>query len=210
MKASCLGLVAAAALVAAPASQATVNSTISISVTTIVQESYEVDGDKEIGRVTRTRISSITVSRLIEDELGMSLPFGSRVIIGTNQDSWVEDRQGNFLYDTSSYIYAYYDFGNSAFDGCYFPETDQERSIIYFPMTLYMNFPTASLFLTLQGLATERFNATPPSRYNGRQVFSGNIWANTYGMGSFVSGATLAEGRVTLNGREIVTDEIDE
>ncbi len=204
MKPSTLGLVAATALATTATSPATIDSVVTFSLLVYSQGSYEVDGDRETGRVEQVRVSNRTIYQLLADELGESLPPGARIVLRLDGGSEIQTRQGEFWRDTSAYITNFIDTGSSLFNGFYVPSTGQESSIIYLPVTIELNFPTAAVYLEMDGLGTERFYASAPSPFfNNRQVINATISTRVDGTGAVTSSNSFCTGQVNLSGREI-------
>jgi hypothetical protein len=195
-------LVAAALFPAVPA-QATVPSPLVLVFTFFVQASEVTEGDLYKGEVEPVRLNTKDLLALLAAETHQTFPKGARIIVDPDGDVIVTDKNGAFLADVSTLVFA--DFGPYLFDGVFNNVTEQERSKIYITFGLEISLPTEGLVLDLTGMAKEDFTATKPTN-QGVQTFKGKIACAVTGRGTLDGGLILGEGKIDLSGKEVETD----
>lgn len=184
------------------------------------QASLTVDGGVEVGEVDTTKLTAKVLLELLEIQLGLSFPNGAKIQLCMPEEpvfltgaavagglspiggSQVVDKKGVVIVDTSAFITNELDLANSLFDGKYDIVTGQEKSKIYFPVTVFINLPTPGLNLILGGLGVENFKANKPK--NGEQKLKGNITADVSGEGALEGDQIYADGTIKLKGKDVV------
>jgi hypothetical protein len=197
---SLLPLLAAALLPASPV-LATVPSTLTLDVKVYYQESFEVEGDLELGDVHCFRVNSKELLALLEDELETDFPVGSKLLVYPDGDVVVIGRDGDFITGVTDYLKAHFD-EDSLFDGKYNVDTEQENSHYYFSFGMLFEFPEEDLLLEMRGLAIEHFTGSKP-KSDGKQTFKGNIRSNLTGQGKWDGALVFAEGSASLAGKVV-------
>jgi hypothetical protein len=217
LKHSLLALLAAAMFPASPV-QATVDSTVTaFNVTLRVQGDFTENGDVLTGKVIVLRVGAKQIIELLEDLFDTDYPPGAKLFVTTDGDVWIVDNQGDFLDDVSEFVSADLNFEVEVFKGTFNFETEQENSVINFVISFFVDIPDDIKVTTLGvngggigdgiqfelfGIAKENFTGGKP-KPDGTQVFKGTINADLAGVGSVDGSDAVAEGHVTLNGKEV-------
>lgn len=211
LKPSLLALLFAAMIPVTPV-EATVNSRIeSMLLTVRLQGDTDINGDLFIGDIVVVRVTARELLLALEDAYETDYPVGSSLMITTDGEVLVIDRDGNVLEVVEEYITAILDFDNSLFDGRYNVETEQENSRIVFNMWLNFSLPTVTpqgpgiqlpdFNLMLRGVAFESFNTNKPNQ-QGVQTSKGTIRADLTGSGDLDEDPIFGEGPIILRGKE--------
>ena len=215
LKHSLLALLAAAMFPASPV-HATLDSTVTaFNVTLRVQGDLTEEGDVLMGKVIVIRVGAKQIIELLEDLFDTDYPAGAKLFVTVDGDVWIVDKEGDFLDDVSEFVSADLNFGVEVFKGTFNFETEQEKSVINFLISFFIDIPAdikvatqgvngigGGVELELDGVAKENFTGGK-EKPNGEQVFKSTVTAGLAGFGFIDGSDAVAEGNVTLNGKEV-------
>jgi hypothetical protein len=194
-----LFLSAAVLLVSSLGAQASVDSALSLDLTSFYQESYSVKGDIENGKSTKVRVNSKDLITLIGREAKIGFKNGSKLMVGTDGSVYVASPDGKTHTDVSAYLTSSVPAEGAVVDGKLNLSTGQQDRRNYYILTLELNLP--EIRGTVTGVATETFSVSKPTR-DGVQIFKGSTKASVSGQGYTRSKTSFFQGSATLKGRE--------
>jgi hypothetical protein len=203
MKSNSFRLLFAAALLAASAltAHASVDSTLIINLVGYFQNSSNLNGNIENGKVKTVRIGAKDLIRMISRDARINFRGGSKLMIGTDGAVYVTTPDGKIRTDVSAYVKCSVLGEAAVHDGSLNLVTGQENRRNYYPITLTFNF--LDLHGSATGMASEKILVSKPDK-DGVQIANGLIKASVSGAATNDLKNGYLEGTLLLKGREAV------
>ncbi len=200
MKISVSKFLLTASLCLLPASliHATPDTTLKLNLNGYFQAKISQSNQIVRGKVKKTRVSTKQILKLISQESRRSIPSGSQLKVNPNGTTYVVDRKGDTVLDSSRYVQVRFLDDTEIIDGSRNISTGKENTWTYFKIVLVMNFN--SLSGTTNGLAIAKSNISAPDR-DGVQRFRVDIESKVNGRGRINEGPGFYDGKINLNGR---------
>lgn len=184
--------------------QAEVKSQLTLDLRCYSQKKISTS-DKEVkGSVEVVRLDSKQLLKLLAKQTGLKYPGGSQLRVDTNGQVLVTNSKGNSIADVSRYFEAEFDRDDAILNGKYNRDTQQEKSVNYFPISFSINLPT--LKGTVSGVAIENFSVSKPDKF-GIQQISGRSTTNVNGQGQVVGKVAYFDGKMTLSGKDAILND---
>lgn len=150
------------------------------------------------GKVSKTRITTKQILKLISEESGRSIPSGSKLIASVDGTTKVVDRKGDKILNSSDYVQVRFYTGSEIIDGVRNLYNGKEQSRAYFKIVLAMNLKGMSG--TVNGMAIAKNKVSAPDR-DGVQKWTVNTNSEINGRGEIKGGPGFYEGKINLKGR---------
>ena len=191
-------LTAGLCLLSASLAQAAPDAELKVSMNGYYQSNISKSNKFLRGKVSKLRVSTKQILKLISQESGRSIPKGSKLMANQDGSTEVVDKKGNFVMDSSIYVQVLFDTDSEIIDGVRNLDNGKENSRSCFKIALAMNLQ--GLSGTANGMAIAQNRLTAPDK-DGVQKWRINAQSQVNGRGQIKDGPGFYDGKIILKGR---------